>query len=179
MAPEASRAHRHAWQSWLRRARTVAAALAGIALLAACSGSGTSPAVAGQAGYQKELAYSQCMRGHGEPGFPDPQPNGALLINGRQDHLNGALMNSANKACQHLLPNGGVMTAAQKQQALNHLLKFSACMRAHGLPNFPDPTLANGGVGLRFSPGDGIGLSSSVFQAAQRACQKLMPESPP
>ena len=86
--------------------------LAGAALLVAACGGGSSPTSAAQAAYQKMLAYSQCMRAHGEPGFPDPQANGNLLINGPQDHLNGAMMNSADKACQHLMPKIKPMTAA-------------------------------------------------------------------
>src|SRR5438552_18808943 len=81
-----------------RGARPVAlaAALAGTAALAAaCGGGGTTPISARQANYQKALAFSQCMRAHGEPGFPAPQPNGGLLIDGPKDHLTGALINSA------------------------------------------------------------------------------------
>src|SRR5262249_42850755 len=74
------------------------AALAGLGLRAGACGGGAKPASAALTNYQKALAYSQCMRAHGEPGFPDPQPNGDLLINGPKDHLNGALMNSAGKA---------------------------------------------------------------------------------
>ena len=157
------------------RAAALAAAVAGIALLAAACGGG-SPAVAGQTAYQKDLAYSQCMRAHGEAGFPDPQPNGAILITSK-DHLaqGSPQFAAANKACQHLLPNGGVMTAAQKQQALSHLLKFSACMRAHGIANFPEPTVANGGVGLSVGGPGGPDPRSPQFQSAQQACRKLMP----
>jgi hypothetical protein len=147
------------------------------ALLAAACGGGSSPTTAGTTAHQKALAFSRCTRAHGEPGFPDPQSNGGILIKGKQDHLNGALMGSAQKACQHLLPNGGQMTAAQKQQALNQLLKFAACMRAHGIANFPDPTTASGGVGL--SLGKGINPSSPQFRSAQQACRKLMPGGPP
>jgi hypothetical protein len=153
----------------------LAAAAAGVALLAAACGGGSS-AVAGQTAYQKALAYSQCMRAHGEPGFPDPQPNGAILTT-RKDHLaqGSPQFAAANKACQHLLPNGGVMTAAQEQQALSHLLKFSACMRAHGLTNFPEPTVTNGGVGLNIGGRGGPDPHSPQFQSAQQACRKLLP----
>jgi hypothetical protein len=160
----------------------VLAAAAGIALLAAACGGGNPQAGAGQTAYDKTLAYSQCMRAHGEPGFPDPQPNGNLIIQGPKDHLNGALMNSANKACQHLLPKSTPLTAAQQRRMTAQALKFVACMRAHGLPNMPDPVVNSQGVAFRISgkPGStGQGPGSQVFQAAQRACQKLMPGGPP
>jgi hypothetical protein len=45
-------------------------------------------------------------------------------------------------------------------------------MRAHGVPNFPDPTSADGGVQLS---GSGINSQSPAFGSAQSACQKLLP----
>jgi hypothetical protein len=49
-------------------------------------------------------------------------------------------------------------------------IKFADCMRAHGVPNFPDPS-AGGGIQLS----GGINPRSPAFQSAQSACQKLMP----
>jgi len=151
-------------------------ALAGIALLLVACGGGGSPALGGTTAYQKALAYSQCMRAHGVPGFPDPQPNGAILINGQKDHLNGAQVNAADKTCHHLLPNGGRMTAAQQKQALDQGLRFVACMRSHGIADMPDPSAQGGGVGLRLPRG--LNVNSPVFKSAQQACHKLLPGGP-
>jgi hypothetical protein len=49
-------------------------------------------------------------------------------------------------------------------------LAFSECMRANGVPNFPDPQ-ANGGVELP----NGVDPSSPAFRAAQSKCAKLIP----
>jgi hypothetical protein len=49
-------------------------------------------------------------------------------------------------------------------------IKYAACLRANGVPNFPDPT-GGGGVNI---PND-INPASPAFQAAQQACQSLMP----
>ena len=163
------------------RRRALAAAMAGIALLVAACGSGGSLADPGETAYQKTLTYSQCMRAHGEPGFPDPQANGNLIVDGQKDHLNGALMNSANKACQHLLPKSAPLTAAQQRRLTTEALRFVACMRAHGLTNMPDPVVNSQGVAFRIAgkPGSALGPNSPVFQAARQACQKLMPGGPP
>ena len=150
----------------------LAAALAGTALLAACSGSG-APGSAKETNYQKAVAFSVCMRAHGEPGFPDPQPNGNLLIDGPKDHLNGALMPSAQKTCQHLLPKSAPLTAAQQQKLTTQALKFVACMRAHGLPTFPDPTVNSQGIEFRV-PGR-VAPNSAVLRNAQQACRNLLP----
>ncbi len=45
-------------------------------------------------------------------------------------------------------------------------------MRVHGVPNFPDPGSAGGGVQLS---GSEINTQSPAFGSAQRACQKLLP----
>ena len=50
-------------------------------------------------------------------------------------------------------------------------IKFAGCMRAHGVPNFPDPS----GGGIHIQVGSGINPQSPAFQAAQTACAKLLP----
>jgi hypothetical protein len=46
-------------------------------------------------------------------------------------------------------------------------------MRAHGVPNFPDPTA---GGGLEITPGSGINPQSPAFQSGQQACRSLLPD---
>jgi hypothetical protein len=87
-------------------------------------------------------------------------------------------MQSANKACQHLLPKSAPMTAAQQRQATSQALKYVACMRSHGLPTFPDPVVNANGVEFQ-GPKGGPGPDSPRFQFAMRACQKLLPGGPP
>jgi len=48
-------------------------------------------------------------------------------------------------------------------------LAFSKCMRANGVPNFPDPNPSGGGF-----PVTGLSRSSPAFQAAQVKCRKYM-----
>jgi hypothetical protein len=160
------------------RQGVLATILAGAGLLAAACGGGGSPPLTAQTAYQKALAYSQCMRGHGIAGFPDPQPNGAILT-GPQDHLaqGSAQFVAANKACQHLLPPVHPMTAAQQHQVTVQALKFVTCMRSHGLPGMADPVVSAGGINMRIPAG--VNPSSPVFQSAQRACRRFMPGGPP
>jgi predicted amidohydrolase YtcJ len=146
------------------RAGAAVAALAATAVLAAaCGGSGSAPATAAQTAYQKAVAFSVCMRAHGEPGFPDPQPNGNLLIDGQKDHLNGALMPSAQKTCQHLLPKYFPLTAAQQQKLTAQALNFTACMRSHGIAGMADPVVSATGISQRIP--NGFSPNSPVFQA--------------
>src|SRR5262249_20969191 len=50
--------------------------------------------------------------------------------------------------------------------------RFSACMRAHGLPSFPDPD-SSGRVEI--PAGAGIDKNSAVFRTAAQACGSLAP----
>jgi hypothetical protein len=147
-------------------------------------GGGNSGSPSSSSKYADGLKYSECMRSHGVPNFPDPGSNGAIQIQGGPNSSNGLNPNSAqfqaaSKTCQHLLPNGGKITPAQQQQMLSQALKFSECMRSHGVPNFPDPTTSGGGVGIKIGgPGSGIDPNSPQFQAAQKACGSLLPGRP-
>src|SRR5260221_14288864 len=84
------------------------------------------------------------MRSHGVPDFPDPDSNGNF-------HLDNNSVSSqetaANQVCNHLLNVGTQLNAAQTQHTLSQLVKYAQCMRAHGVPNFPDPQITNGGGG--------------------------------
>lgn len=55
-------------------------------------------------------------------------------------------------------------------------LKFSQCMRAHGIAKFPDPSP---GGGIQISASSGIDPSSPGFEAAQKACHAFMPGGGP
>lgn len=56
------------------------------------------------------------------------------------------------------------------------LLKYSECMRANGVPSFPDPSPSGG---FEFSASSGVDPSSPTMKAAQAKCQKLMPGGGP
>jgi hypothetical protein len=55
-------------------------------------------------------------------------------------------------------------------------LAYSKCMRSHGIKNFPDPGGGSTGGAIRISSGSGIDPNSPTFQAAQKACQSLLPK---
>lgn len=153
----------------------VLAALAGICLLAAACGGG-SPAAAGsttpQTPYQKSLAYAVCMRSHGEPSWPDPQADGSFNVN---IDIGSPQYQSANKACAHL-EGGGQAGGAQQQTFVNEALGYAACMRSHGITNYPDPSVRGDRVTWGFSPTSGISTGSPQFQSASLACRPLAPQ---
>ena len=65
---------------------------------------GPSAASTARPPYRAELAYAQCMRTHGLPGFPDPSPSGSFSW-----QLTGNPATPAartNDTCRHLLAGG-------------------------------------------------------------------------
>ena len=169
-------------------------ATAALALLAGArggspssAGSGPSPHTRGSATSPSAVAYSACMRSHGVPKFPDPSGNGQVpKTNVQLLGVSSAEFQSARRTCEHLYPaNGGTLSASSLrqcyefglcppslvQQAMSAGLKFARCMRSHGVPNWPDPTVVSqrrplfdvavpGGHG--FAPGRGLPASPPV-----------------
>lgn len=158
-------------RNWQRRAGAgiLTTALAGIAVLAAACGGPPADAGSGtgQTPYQQALAYTRCMRAHGDPSFPIPNSQGLF------PHPAGPQYQSASRACGHLLPSQP-LTAAQKQEHVRQALKFSACIRSHGVPSFPDPTISQGGAAAGFRIGN-TDRNSPQFQAAVHACREFEP----
>jgi hypothetical protein len=154
--------------------------MAALALLAeACGGSPSSTvadgasSAAGSSNTQW-LAYSQCMRTNGLPGFPDPSSSGKPRFpTAQQLGVSGSRFQAAESSCQHLQPGGGGPTQAQVQQYRDSMLIYARCMRAHGISNFPDPD-SRGHVNV--GPGTGVDVNTPQFQAAYRVC---VPRQPP
>jgi hypothetical protein len=65
-------------------------------------------------------------------------------------------------------PNGGRATASASYVA------YSACMRSHGVPNYPDPD--NSGR-LPKPDAHHLGVSDSQLQSAQQGCQHVLPSN--
>jgi hypothetical protein len=189
---------------WSGRRVSIAAlavAAATSALLAAGCGGGSSGAGVAQlgttttstngsssstgSGKADPEAYSACMRKNGVPDFPDPDSKGNFRIIGGQDKSgrkfgldpNSAQFRKARQACRRLEPSGGRPDPQEQARMKEQALKFSACMRSHGVPKFPDPQFNSGG-GTLLKIGKDVNPNSPQFQAAQKACRKLVPGGP-
>jgi hypothetical protein len=120
-------------------------------------------------------AYSACMRSHGVPKFPDPDSKGRLMLEagpGTGIDPESAQFKAADQACRKLAPKTTPPSPAEQARDRAQFLRFSACMRAHGLPKFPDPS-PTGGVSIGKS--SGLNPRSPQFKAAEKACDKLLP----
>jgi len=154
----------------LLRAVALVALLGCLGLLVGGCGGSSAP-ITPQQEVSSYVAYAACLNKRGVrveaartgglvweagPGIPTP---------GSPPDL------AAERDCKSLRPKGGLdhaPTAAQTAQNLALMLRYSKCIRAHGVPNFPDPT----SQGIRISSSSGINLNSPAFLAAERSCQK-------
>jgi hypothetical protein len=125
---------------------TAAVSAGAFALLAAGCGGGASPGVASVASSTTAgtTTTSTTQRRSGSGGGVPNLPRGG------QGHFSIA-MNAGSAALG---------------------AKFSACMRKHGVTNFPDPN--SQGV-IQFGSDTGIDPNSPTFLSARSTCQKLLP----
>jgi hypothetical protein len=158
----------------------VAVALAGTALLAGACGSGSHPATASTGSNQLTAhsvdVFARCIRSHGVPSFyfsradnsnSDPNVNIIQLGPWTAQDPGTAQFQAAMKACNHLFPGGPPPPITQRQK--KQMLKFAACIRAHGYPSYPDPQFPSGGGVTRQQP-SGIDTNSPRFQATAKTC---------
>jgi hypothetical protein len=65
-------------------------------------------------------------------------------------------------------------SSSPSNSAPQSVLAYARCMRSHGVPNFPDPDSSGN---LPKPDANLLGVSSSQLEAAQRACQHLLPNN--
>lgn len=161
-------------------------ATAGIALAAAGCGSSTPSSSTNNAtGPPVKAAadayrFSDCMRSHGVSDFPDPQVVNQPGQQGLSIHITPAITSSpqyakAQTACAGIMPAGKLQNVSPAQAA-QHLetrkidgLSFARCMRADGVPNFPDPN-GQGQLTIQMVLAQGIDVHSASVLAVVKRC---------
>ncbi|HLH85168.1 MAG TPA: hypothetical protein VKV38_18100 [Trebonia sp.] len=119
--------------------------------------------------------YGQCVRTHGFPDFPDPRidANGELVLGAAQDQVKQAATQTEH-ACGNILrqlpPRAGQQSGPLTPAQLAQARLFSACMRQHGLPGWPDPR-PDGTFPLSTTPYAHMGKTGPVFAGIQ-ACRR-------
>jgi len=168
-----------------------AAVTVGCALALAACGSSAKPGGTSGLSQSAGIRFSACMRAHGLPSFPDPQPGGGIQI-AAGSGINPAspAFQDAQKRCRDLVPGGGPGGGGGLSESRKlALLHLSQCMRRHGFTSFPDPTSTPpsappDGGGLAFGgPGGFIAVPGSMlrspgFQQAAGACGFPQPGAP-
>jgi hypothetical protein len=183
----------------LRRAAAMAGAVLALGIaVGGCGGGSSTPGVATGStavaspspgdGAQATglLAYASCMRSHGVPNFPDPTSSGGIddkraVVNALKA-VGNSRAEAAQNDCTHLLPAGGSLGGRPRQtvtaQQQQDYLRAAACMRSHGIANFPDPSFSNGQVELPMLDRV-VDTHSTRFTRAEQTCRKLIPSGLP
>jgi hypothetical protein len=164
------------------------AALAAIAVLASISGCGSSaPADTGSGGAgntaaadQKGVKFAECMRSNGVSQFPDPGPSGKLtidgVVNGSSLDPNAPAFKQAISACRDLEP-AGFMGSKRSPRQVGAALRFAQCIRANGVPDFPDPANGQPLVDTNRIPSASTEAGMSALNAAMRSCGGIAAEA--
>jgi hypothetical protein len=142
-------------------------------VLAAC-GSSAHPASSstgqppGGSGRSETEAIVQCYRAHGDPGFPDPVYDPS---DGRWHFAQspGSAPLSTQQACQHLFPSTSPSPPVSQAQYQADI-RFAECMRAHGVPNWPDPNPQG-----EFPLPPQLMQKTSAGRSARNACDRYLP----
>jgi len=187
------------WRRRLRRAAVMTGGVLAVGVaVAACGGPSTpgvatgsrtttapSSSVGGSAQGTGLLAYSSCMRSHGVPSFPDPSSSGEIPKQGvisAEGAVSTSQVTAADSHCAHLLPAGGSLSGRPSQtitvQDQQYYLRAVACMRSHGITDFPDPVFSGGRVSFSIAA-SGIDDRSTQFTRANQTCRKLIPAGLP
>lgn len=150
--------------------------VAGLCLLAAGCGGGSSSGVASvpstttSTNPNRSVSFAQCMRSHGFPGWPDPLPGGGFdksklrALGYTKDQVRAV----TDGACKSFVPNGGPQQLSVQQKVADGL-SFARCMRSHGVTHFPDPT-AQGQLSVEMVQAQGINVQSPQVLHVVQTC---------
>src|SRR5215468_10035274 len=167
----------------------VLAVTVGLLLLTAACGSGTSSSSTSStsgtsssgtggvsAAYVSDkLGLARCLRAHGVPNYPDPNSSGQEPPGSKQLIFTPHGQAAAG-ACSYWDNRIHNDVATQNQAARGEYVRFAQCMRAHGLPNFPDPGNAEGRVEFVLSASqDGFDPHSPQVLAKAHHCESVLP----
>jgi hypothetical protein len=127
--------------------------LLAVATVAGCGGASAQPHASTSVQQIRSawLAYSDCVRHHGVPGFPDMRVDDSGRVIADDD--SPRVPDAAVRACQDLVaavPEWSEQTPPPAADVLAKLRQYAQCMRRNGYPQWPDPaadgsfTLAQG-----------------------------------
>jgi hypothetical protein len=149
--------------------------LALVALTAAgCGGAGRTSTTAGVATSVRARAvrFSACMRTHGIADFPDPNRDNDFDYG---ISVSATAWTRAVTACRAWQPPG-TLSARRSQPAQSRALRFAACIRAHGVRDFPDPVNGEPIVDTYKIPSANRAGGMTILNAAMSACAALGPK---
>jgi hypothetical protein len=119
---------------------------------------------------EEAVKFAECMRNNGVSDFPDPDASGQFAYGikaGSSLDPSTVAWQQAISACKNLEPPGFIPTSFTSQQIVARL-KFAQCMRANGVPDFPDPSNSGPLIDVQH------GQSNPEIQSALQKCRPLL-----
>jgi hypothetical protein len=158
------------------------AALLALALLPGCGTGDKTPHVASVAAGSPSAPagtdrgsqiqhYSDCLRGNGVTLLDQPTDEGMPQID--KERTNIGVVNTAEEKCRQYLPSA-VNTAGPDPQAIEAQRRLAECLRAHGVPDYPDPDPATGDARVSDELAGRL-KTDPTLASALRSCQQQVP----
>jgi hypothetical protein len=148
--------------------------LAVVVVGAGCGGTRSSGGNSTATIREKAVKFAECMRANGVSAFPDPDASGELTIdavaNGSSVDTSSAVFEQALGACKDLEPPGFTGAKVTPRQRTARL-EFAQCIRANGVPDFPDPTPNGPLVDTNRIPSAATTGGMSILNAAMQKCR--------
>jgi hypothetical protein len=172
-----------------RRPLVALALIAMVALISACgstapagtssgsSGGNNAPAGTGGSGAnttaskrEKAVKFAECVRAHGVPHFPDPDASGDFNFG---VDVSAAVFTAAVNACKALQPPGTLSSKRSTMQQ-SAALRFAQCVRANGVPDFPDPVNGQPLIDTNRIPSSNQPGGMTILNAATHKCGSVL-----
>jgi hypothetical protein len=166
----------------------LSAALAAVALIGAGCGS-NAPSETGTAGSTgaagsadtsdntkkagdqgKGVKLAECIRSHGVPHFPDPDAKGDYAFG---IDVSPAVWKKATDACKDLTPPG-TFSGKRSPKQQSDALRFAACVREHGVKDFPDPVNGDPLIDTTHIPSSNRPGGMTILNAATKTCAPIL-----
>lgn len=147
------------------------------------SGRSASTTLPGASPTQLLNEWAACMRAHGDPNQADPTIDANEVIHitwdpsipggyngtykGGQGNLGpGQYCRNYLNEAESALGGGGKQPSPSQAQ----LVKVAECMRANGIPDFPDPV--NGALSFNVGASGDLSPNNPTFQSASKLCRE-------
>ena len=131
------------------------------------SAGGTNKNAADQ---DKAVKFSECIRAHGVPHFPDPDAKGDYVFG---IDVSPAVWRKAVDACKDLEPPGALSGKRSPTQQ-SAALRFARCVRAHGVKDFPDPVNGDPLIDTTKIPSSNQPGGMTILNAATQKCGSIL-----
>ncbi|MBY8871338.1 hypothetical protein K7640_05715 [Micromonospora sp. PLK6-60] len=161
---------------------SAAAALAMIALLlGGCQRGADEPRVASVSGSQTAAPpadreaqlsrYRDCLTQHGVTLLDTPTAEGLPQVD--KANTDPKVVGEAQAQCRQFVPSGGDATRPSAQD-LETSRRYAACLRQHGVPDYPDPDPVTGDPRIDDDLGARLKADPKMATATQ-ACAEFQP----